>query len=777
MEKTSSNRRLSAIMFTDIVGYTALMQRDETAAMELRNRHRKAFEELHQTHHGEIVQYFGDGTLSLFQSGVEAVACAVDLQRSLQQDPKVPLRIGIHTGDIVFDGTEIYGDSVNVASRIESMSIPGAILISDKLNDELKNHPELMTKSLGFFEFKNVQQPIQLFAIANDQIPVPKPGELKGKGQRLTKTIAVLPFVNRSPDPENEYFSDGMSEEIINALSKIEGLKVTSRTSSFFFKNKQVPISEVGKQLNVSTILEGSIRLAGKKMRITAQLIDVEDDVHFWSETFDRSIDDVFAVQDEISLLIADRLREYLGHFEISDKLVDTPSVPVDAYKRYLQGRFHVLKMTPEEIEKGMSILQDLINDQPDYALAHLGINLGFTLLGTMGYIPAQEAFTEGQVHLDKAIELNDQLQESQLNLSYMAFLQDWDLQSTYKHLNKAGEIRKTVEFYQSMASVLVAEGKFMAAMNYIDTALQIDPFSGINYHLKGFIYYTQEQYSQAIEFFKESTRLNPIFMATNLYHGQALILMDKPKEALMLFEQLPTDGTDLARLGGITMAQAALGNTEAAKAGINTLESALQSDKMERAMNMLINCQALLGNTEETLSLIEKGIEFRLPMLVYLNVEPLLRPLHGSKQFQRLMKSILGSSTTAEPTPRKYKKALFTRAELKRYRKALEELMAQEQPYLDLNLTLRTLAEQLDLSANQLSQLLNEGFDKNFAEYVNTYRLETFKSLATDPSKSHLTILALAYESGFNSKTVFNTFFKKAMGMTPSKYWKSMHS
>ena len=326
---TKKNRRIAAIMFTDIVGYTALMQKDETAAMAMRVRHRSTFQKNHDAHAGEIVQYYGDGTLSTFSSAVKAVECAISIQQALQKEKPVPIRIGLHLGDIVFDGTEVYGDGVNLSSRIESLGVAGSILLSGKLNDELKNQPHVSTKSLGYFELKNIAKPIEIFAVANDGIMVPDPSDLKDVPKKETKTIAVLPFVNMSSNPENEYFSDGMTEEIINALAKIKGLKVTSRTSSFYFKNKNIPISKIGQDLNVSTILEGSIRLSGKKMRITAQLIDVVDDFHFWSETFNRSVEDIFAVQDEVSLLIADMLREHIGHFDTDDQLV--PALDISA--------------------------------------------------------------------------------------------------------------------------------------------------------------------------------------------------------------------------------------------------------------------------------------------------------------------------------------------------------------------------------------------------------------------------------------------------------------
>lgn len=774
--KNKKTRRLAAVMFTDIVGYTALMQRDEKAAAKIRTHHRQVFQTFHKKYNGEILQYFGDGTLSVFQSGVEAVECAVAIQKALIVDEPVPLRIGLHMGDIVFDGTEIYGDGVNLASRIESMGVPGAVLLSGKLNDELKNHPGISTQSLGFFELKNIKRPIQVFAVSIEGLKIPARSELKGKQKQQTKSIAVLPFVNMSANLDNEYFSDGMTEEIINALSKIKELKVTSRTSSFFFKNKNIPIAQIGQELNVSTILEGSIRLAGNKMRITAQLIDVADDFHFWSETFDRSTTDMFAVQDEISLLIADKLREHIGHFDIEDHLVDAPDLPVEVYQRYLKSRYHLLKMTKPHLETGISILQEIIQAHPKFPLAYLGMHLGYTLLGMLGLVPASEAFAKGHPFLDKAIELDENLAECQLHLSYDAFLRKWDMAKSYQHLTKSFEIRPTVEFYQSMASNLVAERKFEAARNYIETALQLDPFSEINHHLQGFINYAQEEYEEAIKWFEKAVQLKPGFITPTLYWGQALLLMGRAKEGLAFFQKLPEDEPgDLTKLGFTTLAYAALGDSNQTEVGISKLEAALETDLVSRAISSLILCYAMLGNQEKALQFIEQGVAFRLPMMVYLYTEPILKPLHSLPRFRELVRQVLGEKTTFDLSKRKYKKPLLDKALLKNYKLQLEALMSKEKPYLEPDLTLRSLAQRLNIPSNHLSRLLNEGFDQNFAEFINTYRLETFKAKVADPAQRQLTILALAYDSGFNSKTVFNTFFKKTMGMTPKAYWKKV--
>jgi adenylate cyclase len=774
--ENQKTRRLAAIMFTDIVGYTALMQKDENAAADKRAHHREEFEQYHQKYHGEILQYFGDGTLSVFQSGVEAVECAIEIQKALKEGEPVPLRMGLHMGDIVFDGTDVYGDGVNLASRIESMGVAGAILLSGKLNDELKNHQHISTKSLGIFGLKNIENPVEIFSVTNEGIKTPARSELKGKQTALTKTIAVLPLVNMSADADNEYFSDGMTEEIINALAKIKGLKVTSRTSSFFFKNKKIPLSQIGEELNVATILEGSIRLSGNKMRITAQLINVKDDFHFWSETFDRSIDDIFAVQDEISLLIADRLREHLGHFELGSHLVDDLNIPIEVYKKYLKGRYYLMKLNVTGTEKAISIFQEVIAAQPNFALPYLTINQGYAFLGTMGLMPAQESFAKAKPFLEKALELNPNLPESQLNLAWIACWQNWDFKSTYEHLSKAIEIRPSDEIYLTMSNTLTVEGKLDTAQSYIDKALQLDPLSAINHHYKGFLFYLQEKYDEAIPYFKKSLQLKPELPFPHIYLGGIPLLEGRAEEGLTFFQNLPENGGgDLTKLGGTTMAYAALNNVPKTAEGIAKLEAALQSDSMGSAMKFLIMVKTIMGENDEVMQLIEQAIGYKLPLVLLINTEPILKPLHSVPRFQELMQQIFGKNNISDLAKKKYKKSSLKKAAAEKYYTVLEKYMAEEKPYLQGNLTLRQLAQLIDLHPNYLSELLNEKMGKNFSEYINHFRVETFQTLAQQPKNAHLSLLGLAYESGFNSKTAFNTFFKKETGMTPKQYLKSV--
>jgi TolB-like protein/class 3 adenylate cyclase/AraC-like DNA-binding protein/lipoprotein NlpI len=777
--KNQRNRRLAAIMFKDIVGYTALMQQNEATALALRTRHRNIFDQAHQAHNGEIIQYFGDGTLSIFQSAVEAVECAIAIQQNVAKGKPLPLRIGLHLGDIIYDGTDIYGDGVNLASRIESLGMAGTILLSKHLNEELQNQEHIQTLSMGYFELKNVEQAVEIFAVSNANIKVPQQWELKGKGKPMRKTasIAVLPFVNISRDKDNEYFSDGITEEIINALSKINNLKVTSRTSSFYFKNKDIPLTQIAQELKVSSILEGSVRLAGKKVRISAQLIDTEEDTPFWSETFDRSVEDIFAVQDEISLLIADRLREYIGHFDIADKLVEAPEIQVELYKKYLQGKYLINMFNREDIEKGITILKDVIIHAPKFPLPYLSISFGYTFLGIIGVYPAHESFVKAHPFITKALELDPLLPQCQHYLAGISFWQHWDIDNTFKYLNKAIEIRPGyADAYQAMAPALLTVGKKAAALNYIDTAIQMDPFSSMNHYLKGVIYYLQELYDLAIISFEKVQSLEPNFVMSYVMHGGTLLSMGRTEEAKMLYEKISDKGTgSIIKLGGITMVYAVQGDVEKTDEGLRLLQAEMNSPLRERVLLFLAVCQCCLGRYKEAIDLYEQGVKERLPIMIMMHLEPLLKPLYQFPRFEQLVQQVHKKKKIALTPKKKYKKSSLKLEDIKKYVLRLEQFMKEEKPYLLPDLTLRRLAKLTDIHPNQLSQLLNEQLGKNFSEYVNTYRLETFKILANQAKNRHLTILALAYESGFNSKTVFNTFFKKRMGKTPREYWKEM--
>jgi len=486
-------------------------------------------------------------------------------------------------------------------------------------------------------------------------------------------------------------------------------------------------------------------------------------------------LEDIFALQDEISLLIADKLREHLGHFEIGNNLVDVPNIPVATYQLFLKGRYYLTKLTKESTEKAIAIFEEVIAAQPDFPLAYLDINQGYSYLGTMGLLPAKEAFIKAKPFLDKALELDENLPESQRNLSWICSWQNWDFEGAYRHIVKAIELRPTEINYLTMANLLSVEGKFDAASNYIDKALQIDPFSAILIHFKGFNLYLQEQYEKAIPYFEKSLSLQPDLPFPILYFGEILLLQGNASKALTYFKNLPDKkGGGLTKLGGTTLAYVALGDIPKTEEYIIKLEAMLETDSAGSAMLFLILTKTRMGKHEEAIEMLKQAIDYKLPLVLLLYTEPLIKPLRAHPRFLELLNPIFGKETTFDLSKNKYKKSVLDRKLIDQYKQQLKTMMSEKEPYLNSELTLRFLAEMMEITPNKLSQLLNEGFNKNFSEYVNSYRLETFKSKAVDPSLQHLTILGLAYESGFNSKSVFNAFFKKNEEMTPKAWLKS---
>ena len=464
-----------------MTGYTALMQQNEQLAKDKRRRLKEVLETSVSAYNGKILQYYGDGALSIFNSAIDGVNCAVEIQQTLQQEPKVELRIGIHTGDISIEDETIYGDGVNLASRIESLAVPGSIFISEKVFDEIRNQENLTAREMGYFELKNVTKPVRIFAIDNKGLVVPARDALKGKTKQPTNRLAVLPFVNMSADPENEYFSDGITEELLNALTKVDGLQVTSRTSAFAFKGKNTDIREIGIQLNVDRILEGSVRKAGNRVRITAQLINAADGYHIWSENYDRDLTDIFEVQDEISSIIANKLRENLTAREHEETLVKVPTQNLEAYTLFLKGLHFHNKITPDDTKKAIECFEKAIALEPDYAHAYAMAAAGYAFLGATGQMQPNEAFEIVHRYSDKALQLDSSLAAGYAAKGAAYLLYDWKWKQAYESLLKAIELNPaTTEAHQLLSFYYLSTGRKKEAVEIMEKALQVDPLSPI---------------------------------------------------------------------------------------------------------------------------------------------------------------------------------------------------------------------------------------------------------------------------------------------------------
>jgi adenylate cyclase len=544
-----TSRHLAAIMFTDIVGYTALMQQSETAAALIRERHRNIFQKEHTHYHGDILQYYGDGTLSIFRSAVEAVSCAISMQQQFSNTDPVPLRIGLHLGEIVYDKNEIYGDGVNLASRIESMGIPGSILISDKLNYAIKSQDSITTKSLGYFELKNIKEPIEIFSVMNQGIKVPDRWELKGKMKEAKRAIAVLPFVNMSSDPDNEYFSDGIAEEILNALVRIEGLQVTARTSSFIFKGKNIDVREIGTQLGVSHLLEGSVRKAGNRVRITAQLVSSVDGYHLFSETYDRTLEDIFAVQDEIASKITNRLREHLGEEQYSERLVTPATMNIEAYETYLRGLYYFNQWGDEAMGKAIPFFEKAIEMENNFGLPHARLGLCYLFQALGGKISWELARSKAMIHIERTRELGTDTPEAYFALVAFYIIQ-WNWREAVRVLRKGLELFPNYSSLHHMLSTLnYVIGDKDAIIEAHKKGLELDPLSIEMIFFMGVAYIWRHEFEKAIPYLNKVLDMVPNHRTACEYKAWIAAFDQQYDVAISLFKKLePAIGYRLHR-------------------------------------------------------------------------------------------------------------------------------------------------------------------------------------------------------------------------------------
>ncbi len=533
-------RQLAAILFADMTGYTALMQENEQLARTKRMRLKEVLESTVVRYNGKILQYYGDGSLSIFNSAIDSAGCAISIQQQLQQEPKVELRMGIHTGDVIIEDEAIYGDGVNLASRIESLAVPGGIFISEKVYDEIKNHSNFSTLEMGYFELKNVKQPVRVFAITNNGIVVPGRDELRGKTKQTNNRLAVLPFVNMSADPENEYFSDGITEELLNALTRVDGLQVISRTSAFAFKGKSHDIRDIAIQLNVDKVLEGSVRKAGNRVRITAQLINAADGYHIWSENYDRNLTDIFEVQDEISAIIANRLRENLAPEEKKEQLVKTPTTNVTAYTYFLKGLHYWNKMTPADSRKAIECYEQAIAIEPTYAQAYAMSAAAYSYLGSNGQMLPDKAFEIVHRYADKALQLDSAIAESHIAKASAYLFYDWKWKEAYDELQKAIQLNPgVIEAYELLGFYYIMIGQKEKARKTIEEAVQKDPLSPVINQSLGDMYIFTEQYDDAIRQADKLLEMDPQMRISMEMKGWAIGLKGDWPEALKLFEQV----------------------------------------------------------------------------------------------------------------------------------------------------------------------------------------------------------------------------------------------
>jgi adenylate cyclase len=512
-----ATRKLRAIFTADVKGYSALMANDEVSTIQTLQDYRDIMSACIEKHNGRVVDAVGDNLLAEFGSAVDSVQCAVETQRELRdknqelpEDKKMEFRIGINIGDVIQDGDRIFGDGVNVAARIESLADAGGICVSHSTYDQIKNKLELSIEYLGEHEVKNIKEPVKVYKILMDSDSttplVDEPLELPDK-----PSIAVLPLVNMSGDPNQEYFSDGLTEQIINGLCKVANLFVIARNSSFAYKGKSINVQQVAKELGVRYILEGSVQKAGDRVRITAQLIDTTTGYHLWSENYDRDLIDIFALQDEITLKIIEAMHIKLTFGEQARLWGGTTS-NIQAFDMHQRGNECFFRNNKEDNKQAQQFYEKALNIDNAYVspCAMLGMTHIFDLLYRWSGSPIK-SFEQAETFAEQALTLNDSFDIAHILMGWI-YLFKRQHDEAIKEGERAIEINPNgAEAHANLAFILIYSDKVELGIKLLKKALRLNPIPPSRFYIfLAVAHRINEQHEKAIKLAEKALSGNP---------------------------------------------------------------------------------------------------------------------------------------------------------------------------------------------------------------------------------------------------------------------------
>ncbi len=549
MLEEQTSRRLAAILAADVVGYSKMMASDEAGTLTALRTHREdLFNPAVERHRGRVVKLMGDGTLVEFSSVVDAVKCALDIQLRAAEhsgvDNAIRLRIGVNLGDVIIDGDDIYGDGVNVAARLEPLADPGGICVASIVHESVGSRIDVRFEDGGEVQVKNIGRPIRIWKWDPGARDVPEATveAVESADDTAGASVAVLPFDNMSGDPEQEYFSDGMTEDLITDLSKVAGLMVIARNSSFAYKGQSPDIRAVGRELGVSSVLEGSIRKAGNRVRITAQLIDAKTGGHIWADRFDRDLTDIFEVQDEVTREIVDALRVSLTSSE-EELLKDGGTRSVEAHDLTLKGREMLKGDTKNRqiFEEAVALFDQAIAADPDFAAAYAGMAVAHL----QDYIFRWSDDPDGSLvtaneFAAKSIEVDPNDADTHSVMAWAAGTAG-DAPRALAAAEKALELSPNSAFaHTTRGTYEVYAGDPAAAIPSLEHAMRLDPANvQQNIHFLGMAHLLLEHYETAAALFRQRIALKPDTDISRSMLASALAHLGEIEEAKVAWAEL----------------------------------------------------------------------------------------------------------------------------------------------------------------------------------------------------------------------------------------------
>jgi adenylate cyclase len=636
----ATTRRLAAIMFTDMVGFTASAQTDEASALKLLREQEKLVRPLLKTHQGREIKSTGDGLLIEFDSALRAVQCAIDIHQHLQERNSrkgvtpIQLRIGVHLGDVEQRGGDIFGDSVNLAARIEPFAEPGGICISEQVFGQVRNKIPNRLEKLEPKVLKNVRFPMEIYRVVLPWTVREPPSTDSGPTR-----LAVLPFANISPDPKDEYFADGLTEELITVLSQLKELRVIARTSVTPYKSTSKGVSQIGAELGVDAVLEGSVRKAGDELRITVQLINVDTQEHAWASTYDRKLEKVFAVQTEIAKQVAEALEIKLRAVEEA-RLETRPAVKPDSYLAYLKGRTLLQGISKAMLESAKEQFELAISLDPTNAAAHSGLADATRLMGWWHSDAPHTKWDEISRRLAaRAVELDPNLAEAHASLALVLW-DDYDYVAAEKELKLALSLNPSYSFaHNTYASILQDEARVDEALLEFRLAEAADPLWTFNLARSGELLVWIGRLDEAFIRFQKLGELKPPEWEYHwLMAGYYRARLDLKAWSEEFDRYLASEPRPRLKAIALSYRHALSGEKEQARALLRHEETLREFHPFD---TWIANAYAELGDLDECFRFLEKMVARHEIALQRWRLEPRLEHVRRDPRFQVLLKTM----------------------------------------------------------------------------------------------------------------------------------------
>jgi adenylate cyclase len=598
-----STRRLAAILAADVAGYSRLMGADEEGTLErLKALRRELLDPKIAEHRGRIVKTTGDGLLGEFASVVDAVRCAVAVQQAIPErntgvaaENRIELRIGINLGDVIVEGDDLYGDGVNIAARIEALADPGGVFVSNTVHDHVRDRLPFVFEDLGEQQVKNIARPVRVYRVratlTHPAASAPGSPHSRNAGEGAERqrreagegnpalplpdkpSIAVLPFANMSGDPEQEYFADGMVEEIITALSRIRWLFVIARNSSFTYKGRAVDVKLVGRELGVRYVLEGSVRKGGNRVRITAQLIDATNGAHLWADRFDGLLEDVFELQDKVALSVAGVIEPTLRQSEIERARRKRPD-SLDAYDLYLRALPDAVAAMPEDADKALALLGKAIELEPDFAAAHAMIAWCHEQRYLRGGMQ-EETRNAALHHARHAIAAGGDDAAALATAGFVIAVCGRDYETALTAFDRSFALSSSSALALGFSSIVRAwRGDDAIAVEQANRALRLSPFDPwiqLPYTGLAYAHFAAGRFEETVAAASLAIQSNPRFSVPQILHAAALDCLDRSEDAKTAVQRL------LELVPGLTVATAILSARYVDPKNIAALENGLR--------------------------------------------------------------------------------------------------------------------------------------------------------------------------------------------------------